>query len=511
MNFYKITIHSETKGTIIITPIQFFNIEDHSVKYVLLFNLKFIDNNPEIEQIESNIPYYISNGDTNKLRANMLYPFMCYSSIDQADVCPYDESRITKGSPYVGILIKYNINENIDINKLEEELLNTFLDIYPELDIESSKLRAKIDNIYERRFELISILARLQNMIDFIICIINDAIGQFDYKSEQKDIDIGKYRPFSLSQYSIGLNYTDLSIFGKETSYVINQLNSGDSSSSFNNHFRLVILTILNRYYKLFVDNNIIDIEKIILLPEKVTVNKFNTIVNICNIEKTKTSINNYKIISNKIIDIIIEKLDTISEEYQIMLKSIIKKTTQSQLVNDELYNKLFKKWNVQCLSKGITVKTKNVYTMSEQEICEELSLYSDFLQNYLPTIIQEVQQNCSSEISQQNSDLRLKMMRNTLLIIRSKIILYFYKGQLEITFKNKDNTEKTINIDVDSSETIFSLKSKIFIKEGIATSQQHLMIKEPYSTIIHLEDNKTIASYKIRNNSKLSLVIKYE
>jgi hypothetical protein len=512
MHFYKITIHSETKGKVIITPIQFYHIEDHSIKYVVMINLKFIDINPEIEEIESNIPYYISNGETNKLRANMLYPFVCYSSIDQADICPYDESRITKGSPYTSVLLKYHIDTNINIDKLEEELLNTFLNIYPHLDIESSKLRAKIDNVYERRFELISVLGRLENFVDFIICIINDVISDFDYKLQQNDIDNGKYRPLSLAQRDMSLDYIDMSLFGEETSYRITPFNADDSSSSFNNHFRLVILTILNRYYKLFIDNNVIDIDKIILAPEKITISIFNNIVNICNKEITKVTMNNYKIISNKTIDIISEKIDisdSINERDKTILKSFLIHATKKQLSADELYIFFLKKWNVQCLSRGITLNTKNVNTMNIKEICNELSTYSEFIDHITYQLIEELSRNCVEQTSEKNPDLRLKMMRNTLLKIRSKIILYYYNGHLKIIFKNEDGIEKTIIVDVDSSETIFTLKSKIFRQEGIDPLRQHLMIKEPYSTIIHLEDNKTIASYKILNNSTLSLSIK--
>lgn len=512
MNFSKISIHSETKGTVIITPAKLYNIEDHSIKYVVMVNLKFIDINPEIEEIEADIPYYISNGETNKLRANMLYPFMCYSSIDQANICPYDESRMTKGAPYTGVLLKYNIDTNINIDKLEEELLNTFLGIYPDLDIESSKLRAKIDNVYERRYELISVLARLQNFVDFIICIINDVIGDFDYTMQQANIDNGKYRPLSFGQRTLSLDYADMSIFGEETSYRITQFNADDSSSSFNNHFRLVILTILNRYYKLFVDNNIIDIDRITLVPETITVSIFNTIVSICNKEIAKVRMNNYKIISNKTIDIISEKIDisdSITEKNKTILKSIIIHTTKTQVSPNELYNIFLKKWNVQCLSNGITINTKNVNTMNVKEICNELSTYSEFIEHITYQLIEELSRNCVEQTCEKDPDLRLKMMRNTLLKIRSKIILYYYNGHLQIIFKNEDNTEKTIIVDVDSSETIFTLKSRIFSKEGIDPLRQHLMIKEPYSTIIHLENNKTIASYKILNNSKLSLSIK--
>ena len=36
-------------------------------------------NNKTTEVTESNIPYYISNGKTNQLRANLLFPFMCFN------------------------------------------------------------------------------------------------------------------------------------------------------------------------------------------------------------------------------------------------------------------------------------------------------------------------------------------------------------------------------------------------------------------------------------------------
>jgi hypothetical protein len=220
----------------------------------------------------------------------------------------------------------------------------------------------------------------------------------------------------------------------------------------------------------------------------------------------------NYKIISNKTIDIISEKIDisdSITEKHKTILKSIIIQTTKTQISPNELYNKFLKKWNVQCLSHGITVNTKNVNTMNVEEICNELSTYSDFVEHITYQLIEQLRRNCVEQTCEKDPDLRLRMMRNTLLKIRSKIILYYYNGHLQIILKNEDDTEKTIIVNVDSSETISTLKSRIFRQEGIDPLRQHLMIKEPFSTIIHLENNKTIASYKILNNSKLSLSIK--
>ncbi len=509
MNFSKITIHSETNGTVVMTPEHLYEISDHDVKYVVIYNLQFISSDQEIE---AKIPYYISNGATNKLRANMLYPFMCYSSINEASVCPYDVTRRTRGNPYTSVLLKYNSPGNINIDKLEEDLLHTFLGIYTDLEEEQSNMSSKIRNKYQQGNDLISVLQRITNLLDFIICIINDVIRDFNYSSQQTQIDIdnGKYRPLSRDQKDIH-DYTDLSIFGQERIYYINRDHTDDSSSSFNNHFRLVILTILNKYYKLFVDDNIINIEPIVLQHEIITVEKFNRIVNICDKETSKLNMKNYKMISNKIIDVITEKIDTlqtISEQSKMILRSIIIQTIKTQVSDDEMYDELLKTWNTYCLSKGIIINTKNVFTMNVEEICKELSRYS-YLINSLPGLTEEINRGCSNEMCETNP-VCLKFLRDRLLLVRSNIILNNYIGQLIIKFIKSDTTEKTINVDVDSSDTISILKSKIYNIESIEPSRQELSFQPPYgSNIIHLENDRTISSYKIPNKSVLKLIIR--
>jgi len=505
-NFNKITIHLERKGTVIITPLHFYKISDHIVKYVAMYSLKYIDINPDIPEIETKIPYYISDGGTNKLRANMLYPFMCYSTIDEVANCPYDvyRSSIRNPSIYSSILLKYAIDNNINIDKLEEDLLHTFLSIYPDLHDEGRTLQTKIKNKADKNVNLISVLPRITNLVDFIICITNDVIQNFDYTSQQTqtDIDNGKYAPLS-DALKTTHEYIDLSIFTQEPIH--------NTISSFNNHFRLVILTILNKYYKLFVDNHLCNIEPIHLESETITYSMFNSIVNICQKETAKFNMKHYKMISNILNNIIIQKIDishTISEQDKTILKSIIIYTATTPVNEDEIYSKSLKKWNSQCLSKGVTINTHNVFTMTIKEICEELSTYSEFLRISVPSLIQEIDKNCNDDTCEKNQQLRLHILIDKLLMVRSLIISYYYIGQLRITYKTRDSTEKTIVVNVDSSETISTLKSKIFNKIGIEPSHQHLMIKKPYITIVHLENDRTIASYNITNNIELTLCI---
>jgi len=509
MNFNIITIRSETEGTLVMTPEHLYQISDHDIKYVVMYNLKFMNSG---QIIEANIPYYISNGATNKLRANMLYPFMCYSSIIEASFCPYDVARRSNSNPYTGILLKYNSLGNINIQKLEEDLLHTFFGIYSDLEEEKSIMSNKIGNRYEQGNDLISVLQRITNFLDFIICIVNDVIAVFDYSSSETriDIDNGKYRPLSREQKAIE-DYTDLSIFGRETIYNISQHKTDNSSSSFNNHFRLVILTILNKYYKLLVDNSIIDIEQIVLQHEIITVNEFNSIVNICDKLAAGQNMINYRIVSNKIIDVIIEKIDLsqkMPEQSKIILKSLIIRTTKTLVEDDEIYDHLLKNWNSHCLGKGILLERSNIYAMNYVEICEELSKYSDFITT-IPGLSEQINRGCNNELCK-TDPLCLKYVRDKLLMVRSLIIQYNYIGQYKIKYKISDGTEKFNKVDIDSSETILNLKSKIYSLEGIDPSNQELSYTSPFGgNIIHLENDRTIASYKIPNYSILNLIIR--
>jgi hypothetical protein len=511
MNFNKITIHLETKGTIIITPVNYYSISDNLVKYVVMYSQKFININPEIPEIETIIPYYISNGGTNKLRANMLYPFMCYSNIEEVDICPFDINRsVTRNQNlYLTILLKYEINNNIDINRLEEDLLNTFLSIYPDLYEESRILRNQIKYDHSKNVNLISVLPRITNLVDFILCIINDVIRDFNYKDPQTQIDIdnGKYRPLSDEQNK-QIEYIDLSIFGQEPMEVM--LKRDGTSAEFNNHFRLVILTILNKYYKLLVDHHLLDIEPIKLEMETISFNDFNRIVNICNRESAKLNMAKYKIISNKTVNLLINKIDTskfISVENSSLLKSIIIQTETFDINEDEIYYKSLNKWRSQCLSKDTTIEKKNVFSMTAAEICEELSSYREFIMSNAPVVIDTIDLHCNQD-TEKDPKIRLKMLIDRLLLIRSMMISFNYAGQLKIKYTTPDHIEKTVLISVDTSETILTLKTKIYNKVGIVPSHQHLMIKKPYSTIVHLQNDRTIASYNIQNNSELALSI---
>lgn len=175
-------IRIENEGhEILIQPVESLYVEN---KYlVFLYELTYTYQNEILTAI---IPYYMSDGATNGVRVNALLPFMCFNEYvegkpqsEYSNSCPFSKNTY-------GLLYKYVSCNNINFNNLNNLITSSCNFIEPE----KKELIFK-EHYYQKIAYSIgggpySFLPRIQNILDFIICISSHKISTIDNLSDQR-------------------------------------------------------------------------------------------------------------------------------------------------------------------------------------------------------------------------------------------------------------------------------------------------------------------------------------
>lgn len=237
---------------------------------VVLYHIQYQEKTTEWETIYStHIPYYVSNGLTNRLRANLLFPMLCFSLKLPLDELP--DGIYTGTLPQYGI-VKYKLVENMDILKINKDLFgDTHVDV---------------------TYGITSVLPRIANVLDLIISTSSTMF--FQYQDDYTPFDLFRFVPLDLDSKE---HYNILEfIRGEHRTFFRNRL-----AFQSENKQRGIVLKQLYLWNKVLTEENPIVIRTLKKLPMiPISFSEFNRVItNICkNQHIHQDYAYNYRIIS---------------------------------------------------------------------------------------------------------------------------------------------------------------------------------------------------------------------
>jgi hypothetical protein len=290
------------KKKFIFKPITGYSFDTPNPYIVIIYQLEVI-NKMNGTTYRAIIPYYLSDGSTNNLRANLIFPFVCFNEKDRNNlICPYNQTKAT------GLLYKYSagINIKLDLQSSSSSTGPTVTSTDAPMVFPKSPSTG-ID----------SVLPRMKNLLDFIICLI------FSNKLDNNLIvyDLLSFRPFNKSAKSTW-NYNFNAIPIKKDLQIEKDLD----------YKRKEILEYLTLFKNDIQMSNIFSTEKVYVILSKISIKTFNQKYGIvchktamCSGLKNTANNNfkNYVSISHEFFQSFVELKDKIPNHFKsVLLKS---------------------------------------------------------------------------------------------------------------------------------------------------------------------------------------------
>ena len=210
MIFNDVTFTTE-EFVLTMTPIKYYNTQGSVLRVYVTYkiDLKIMGTG---ESIESHVHYYLSDGHTNTLRANLFYPFLYFDIKKQLPSQSTAPTRRVLGSVIDAyrsneLVVKLQTVKNLDLKRVEKER-STYLrgfsqdtgGLNPEKG--SRNITAIYPNdpkkakVYDYNTNgIFSILSRLDNIIDLILAVTCPEVVNFNYDAAKLSHNYVRYRP----------------------------------------------------------------------------------------------------------------------------------------------------------------------------------------------------------------------------------------------------------------------------------------------------------------------------
>lgn len=276
IKYKKITLKLYNK-TITLTPTCLFTIppeigeENSTSARVIMYNMEYLSE-IESENLTTQIPYYISDGRTNQLRANMVYPFMSFNMKDSSDYSPYNKEFRSE------LLFKYTIVQNINVEEIKKSIESKFTEFYTKRD-GSELLKELYSKSKNSTVGITSVLRRIENSLDYIISIISSDIDLFN------EDNLICYRP----------------IYDKdnmENKFNIKYCDNSTPRLDRKDIYKKFILISLKYHIVHLIKYKFFEIESINIQQSDITRDEFNKYLSICTKSKNHENVAKYVEIS---------------------------------------------------------------------------------------------------------------------------------------------------------------------------------------------------------------------
>ena len=292
------------------TPKSCYRMKDSKI-IVIMYLIQYINRVERINKI-AEIPYYVSDGHTNEFRANMLFPFLCFTDKDSPNpVCP---NALRKDLAKHG-LMKLNLLRTIDTISISKKINELFVEKFEQRYPKKGYMYL---NYIINQQRLDTIFGRLGNVLDLVVAITSPVLNEYDpsFTDEQIRCFIPVRDP--------NLKY-DLSVCNGATIEEMMRYNKESVYASI-----LYRRCLLDIFYEIKL--NMDPFMKYIPTSKKiidVSYDEFNQLMNVCNKKReTQDSLHRYREISILFHSVLHslptikyilpnDELDTIRELYQ--------------------------------------------------------------------------------------------------------------------------------------------------------------------------------------------------